>query len=106
MVSWRAAMALATESTRNGISSLTMPIRIRRLPASPPIDWISSVSSARRGAFGSDFGEEFRGLPLGLSTKPMGLAGQGISGQRLSNRLDQRRVQARVGRHEKIVLRE
>src|SRR2546423_14695666 len=38
-------MALATESTRNGMSSLTMPMRMRRLPASPPVDSINSASS-------------------------------------------------------------
>src|SRR5207248_241975 len=45
MVSCREAIALATESTRNGMSSLTMPMRMRRLPASPPMDSIERASS-------------------------------------------------------------
>ena len=84
MVSWRRAMALATESTRNGMSSLTMPMRIRRLPASPPVDWIVNVELAGLAA-GGDLGEELGGLALGLTAQSLGFAGQRISGQRLAN---------------------
>ena len=75
MVSWRAAIALATESTRNGMSSLTMPMRIRRLPASPPVDSIASASSPRLRLRG-DLGEEFGGFALGLAAEALGFAGQ------------------------------
>ncbi len=48
MVSCRAAIALPTESTRKGMSSLTMAIRIRRRPASPPVDSMRMATSPLR----------------------------------------------------------
>ena len=77
MVSCRAAIALATESTRNGMSSLTMPIRIRRLPASPPVDSIVSPSSPRLALRG-DFGEELGRFALSLAGKALGFAGKRV----------------------------
>ena len=105
MVICFAAIALATESTRNGMSSLTMPMRIRRCPASPPVDWMATSSSPglRRAA---DLGEELGRFALGFSRQAMGLAGQGVARQRLANGLDQRLRQARMGSHELIGLRE
>ena len=84
MVSWRDAIALATESTRNGMSSLTMPIRIRRLPASPPVDSIDERKLARLAA-GGEPGEEFRGVAFGLAAQSLGFTGKRVSGQRLSD---------------------
>ena len=45
------------------------------------------------------FGEEFRGIALRIAREPLGFTWQCVSGQRLANGLNQRRVEARVGRH-------
>ncbi len=94
-----AAMALAIESTRNGMSSLTMPIRIRRRPASPPVDSIASATSPLAPAHG-DPGEEVGRLALVLAGEALGFAGQCVAGQRLAQCLDQRLGQARMDRHD------
>jgi len=46
-----------------------------------------------------DIGKELGGVPLGFAREALRLTWKGIAGQRLANRLDQRRVQARMGRH-------
>ena len=83
------AIALATESTRNGMSSLTMPMRIRRLPASPPVDSIASASSPRL-RLAATSARNSAASRSASRRQALGFAGKRISGQRLANRLDQR----------------
>jgi hypothetical protein len=54
---------------------------------------------------GSDFGDELGGVALPILREALRFAWKSVSGQRLSDRLDQRRVQARVCRHAEILLR-
>ena len=86
------------------MSSLTMPIRILRRPASPPVEFDSERDVAPP-AFGGDIGEEFGGELLILGREAMGFAGQRIPRQRLAKGLDQGLGQARMGRHGNRVLR-
>ena len=59
------------------MSSLTIPMRIRRLPASPPIEFDREAELAALAA-GRDLGEEFGGLALGVAAKALGFPGQRI----------------------------
>ena len=104
MVSWRPAIALAIESTRNGMSSLTMPIRIRRRPASPPVDSIASATSPlrRRTATPARNSAASRSPSR---VKPLVSPGSAWPGQRLAQCLDQRLGQARMDRHLTNLLR-
>jgi hypothetical protein len=70
----RAAIAIAIESTRNGMSSLTMPMRIRRCPSWRP--WSPGGSrNAGRPAAGAGRDEGGRFAPVRFR-KVAGLARQ------------------------------
>ena len=59
MIRPRAAIAAATESTRKGMSSLAMQIRIRRRPSWVPKDSIRTIGApvvAPGRAIGDEFG--------------------------------------------------
>ena len=76
MIRPRAAIAPAIESTRKGMSSLAMPIRIRRWPSRVPVDSQPDQRGAGRAprrAVGDELG---RGAAI-LVAEIVELAGQG-----------------------------
>ena len=87
------------------MSSLTIPIRILRRPASPPVEFDGQRKLAVAAAAG-DLGEKFGDLALGVARQAVGLAGKRVARQRLANGFDQRLRQARVGRHGLMLLRD
>ena len=89
MVRPRAAIALATESTRKGMSSLTMPIRIRRWPSLVPVDSDPDqgrAGLAAAGAVGDEVGGRAAILGAEILRALPGSAPAHRAPARLSNR--------------------
>ena len=88
------------------MSSLTMPMRIRRL-AGLAAGRFDRDARLRRGLrVGGDLGEEFGGLALVVAAEALGFAGQAHCRSAPCEAIDQRLGQARMGRHESAMLRE
>ena len=94
----RAAIALATESTRNGMSSLTTARRIRRWPASPPLEvsWIATSPGLRRAAVAAT---NAAASSCSVADEAVEFARQGVGIERVAQQADDAFVRARIGSH-------
>ena len=84
MVSWRAAIALATEFDQERhvvVDDADPHPAIAGLAAGRFDRQRKFAALARRG----DLGEEFGGLALGFAAQSLGFAGKRVAGQRLAN---------------------